>query len=99
MLGGYVEALAMVYHRFVDAKQRIERHEDFRSYLLQIGEVDAAEACTSHIKELERDLAELEAALLAMMARVSRAFDAIAANRPCEPPRQAPASYRETIGY
>jgi len=49
-----------------EAKEHIERHWDFRFYLLGIGEVAAASGSTSRIEELDLDLAYLESIFIAL---------------------------------
>ncbi len=70
-----VEALALAQRRVVAAKARVARYEDFRAYLLQIGEVDAATRFTSQIRALELDLAYLGTVLIARTAKVYHEFN------------------------
>ena len=81
MLGIYVKALASTHRHVVETKRHIERYEDFRLHLLQIGEAEAAAAVMFQIKELERDLVYQEAALAAVAAEVSHAFTNFTADK------------------
>ncbi len=65
----------MAQRRVAAAKSRVERYQDFRAYLLQIGEVDAAATVASRIRALELDLAYLGTVLIARTAKVYHEFN------------------------
>ena len=82
-LGDYVEALASAHRRVIKAKDRIQRCEDRRLYLLQTAQFKAAEVGAVRIRDLQVDLRRVEAVMNCVSNNVRSAFDiAVALNAP-----------------
>jgi hypothetical protein len=75
MADGSVAALALAHRRVVMTRDRIERHQDVRSYLLRIGAAAAAARLTSLLRDLDIDLADRETNLRTAAAQVHQDFD------------------------